>query len=91
MKMNSHQTGLALGFSFALWHFLWVVAVFIGLGQSILDLTTSLHFVQTSYQLSGLSTGTAILGVILAFICGYLTGYIFAWIWNSVAQKLKTK
>lgn len=77
-----NKTGLVLGAIFALYHFAWVVLLYLTGGSFYLDMSR-IHFIEPTRALE-VDLGTAILGTIGAFLVGYITGYVFAWLWEKV-------
>ena len=86
MTLNKKQAGLTLGTISALYHFLWVLVVALGYGQSLLDWVYSMHFIDSAQLVGTVNFGTAAIGIVKALICGYVTGWIFASLWNRFGK-----
>ena len=88
-QLNTKQTALSLGLTFALFHAVWAIAVAVGFGQQWINWKLAHHFVSVAASIAQFDIVTAILGVVLAFVCGLIVGWVFASIWNWVGKKVK--
>ena len=86
MTLNKRQASLTLGTMAALYHFLWVLVVALGYGQSLLDWAYSMHFIDGAQLVGTINWGVAGLGIVKAFACGYITGWIFSSLWNKFGK-----
>lgn len=87
MKSTVNRAGLALGMLFAAMHLLWVIAVALGWGQSLLAASFRYHFIETSNTVGTADAGTALVGIVLAFVSGYIVGGVFAWLFVCFQKK----
>lgn len=86
--IDKNQAGLTLGTLFALCHGLWIVLVAAGVGDTVLELLHTAHFVSSAYNVTGVGAMTALGGVIGAFVSGYVIGWVTALVWNRVGAYL---
>lgn len=87
-QSSRNQAGIALGTFFGLMHTVWVAAVGLGWGQSILNALESGHFISSTYSTAPFNPVTAILGIIGAAVSGYIIGWTFIYIYNFTGRKL---
>lgn len=87
MAKERNQAGIALGTLFGMIHALWVLAVSEGLGQPIIHILESWHFLSSNYTTTSLDPVTAISGIIGAAVSGYIIGWIFIYIYNLADRK----
>lgn len=88
MTDNKKQAGIALGALFALMHTLWVAAVGLGFGQTIINVLESGHFLSLTYSTTTFEPVSAGLGIISAAATGYAIGWIFVYLNDFVGRKL---
>lgn len=91
MAGQRSQAGIALGALFGLMHALWVTAVGLGFGQSIIDALKSWHFISSTHSTTVFEPVTAVVGIIGAAVAGYIIGYTFIYIYNFTGRKLYNK
>lgn len=84
--LHPHTTGLALGSLFAVLHFLWAIAVAVGLAQPVMDFIFRMHMVTPVLTVEPFSIARAVVLIILTFVVGYVVGWLFATAWNMVQK-----
>ncbi|KKQ35392.1 MAG: hypothetical protein US50_C0016G0022 [Candidatus Nomurabacteria bacterium GW2011_GWB1_37_5] len=87
MILNKKQTGLGLGLLFGFMHLMWVLAVALGIAQSLIDMMLNYHFISASKTVTMVNLGSGLMGVVGAFICGYIVGWFFALFFNLASKK----
>lgn len=87
-QSDRRQAGITLGALFGLMHTLWVTAVGLGFGQTIINALESGHFLSSTYSTTSFEPITAILSIIGAAVTGYIIGWIFIYIYNFTGKKL---
>lgn len=85
-SLHPHNTGLALGGLFAVFHFLWAVVVALGYAQSMINWIFRLHFIEPPYTIAPFSWALAVGLIVVTFIVGYVLGWAFAMIWNKLCE-----
>lgn len=86
-EIDKKQASLSVGVLFALMHFVWLLAVLVGLARGWVDLALGYHFVSKSYEILSFNLVTGLIGLVAAFVCGYVTGWVFAYIWNWAGER----
>lgn len=89
MTRKARQTGITLGTLFGLMHALWVAAVGLGLGQPIVNMLESGHFLSSSYTVTAFEPVTALTGILGAAISGYAIGWLSVYIYRFTGKKLE--
>ncbi len=84
MKLKVGSTALVLGVFVALMHAIWMLVVYLGLGQLYLDWILGLHLVSNPYMVMPFDFGTALWLIVFTFLVGYVMGWAFALIWNKL-------
>jgi cell division protein FtsX len=87
VKLNKHQTGLALGAMVALAHVVWATMVFLGVAQPYLDWMLMLHSLNNPFQVLPFDLVRSLILVGATFVIGYIIGWAFANIWGRTAKK----
>jgi hypothetical protein len=88
-QLNTKQTALSLGLTFAVLHVLWAIAVGLGFAQSLLNWKLAHHFVIIEAGIAQFDIVTALVLVVCAFLTGAVLGWLFATIWNWTGKKIK--
>jgi hypothetical protein len=86
-KLNGHRLGMVLGGFMVIVHVIWVLAIWLGIGQAWLDLIFRLHMLNNPMTVQAINWGNAIMLWVVVWIVGYILGYIFAWVHNFVHKK----
>lgn len=81
-KINTNKTGLAVGLIFAIWHAMWVMLVYTGYAQSLLDWILKMHLLHFEYHVEPFVLSYALTLIAVTALIGYVSGCIFALIWN---------
>ena len=82
-EINQNKAGLSLGILMGVMHFLWVIIIEIGLGNSLMNLWKRIHFVEIA-SMTQFNLGIALLGIFYAFILGYIIAWLFSWVYNKL-------
>ena len=83
-NLNPHKVGLVSGMGLAAWHLVWLVLVFFGVAQSILDFILRLHSLAPSFVVMPFDLMNSALLLVVTFVIGYIVGYVGTLIWNRV-------
>ena len=75
---------MVFGVIIALMHAVWMLMVFLGVGQTYLNWIFGLHLLTNPYKVLSFNFGTAITLIIFTFVVGYVMGWVFAWVWNRL-------
>lgn len=84
VKLKTASTALVLGTFVAFMHFVWMLMVYLGVGQAYLDWILGLHLVTNPITVLPFNFGTAAVLLTVTFVVGYLAGWVFAYIWNRL-------
>ena len=87
MKLNLHDTGLALGVFMAFVHAVWLVLVYFGWASGFLGWVYGVHFLSNPFKVQAFNWGGALTLVAFTFIVGYFFGWFFALFWNKLHKK----
>jgi ABC-type thiamin/hydroxymethylpyrimidine transport system permease subunit len=79
--------GLTLGIFFAFMHFVWYLAVAIGIGQNFLDWIYPLHAIGNVFTVMGFNFLNMIFLLIVAFISGFVCGWLGVWVYGWFDKK----
>ena len=82
--VNKIKVGFVVGGFVGLIHLVWVVLVWLGWAQPLMDFVFRMHLITPVYQIALFHLGTAIGLVALATVIGYIVGMVFGAIWNKV-------
>ena len=76
------KTALSVGAFFAIIHAAWAILVGLGLGQTLANFKTNIHFIKTDFSILPFDAATGIGLIILSFVVGTIIGALFALVWN---------
>ncbi len=82
MKLNTEKTALVLGVFFTGIHFIWLLIVWFGWGQALIDWIFNVNLMSVPVKILPLSFAGGFWLLATSFIFGYVFGYLFAWVWN---------
>lgn len=86
MKLHTSSTALVVGVFVAFMHLIWMVMVYLGLGQMYLDWIFGLHLITNPFMVMPFNFGAALTLIAFTFVVGYVFGWIFAMIWNKLRK-----
>lgn len=86
-KLNVKHVAMTVGCFGAVMHAIWAIVVYMGMGQSWLNMLFGLHFISLAATTTAFGYFEALLLIILGFVGGALFGGIFAKLWNWTATK----
>ena len=72
------KTMLVFGCALASLHLAWLIIVYLGYGQKLLDFIFSIHMLNSPYQIQAFSVDKALLLLLISFIIGALYGLIYS-------------
>jgi len=81
-KINANKAGLTLGIMGVLLHLLWVILIYLGMAQTILEFVSEMHLIRNQVIVFPFNTGNAAGVVVMSFVVWYIVGYLTAKIWN---------
>jgi hypothetical protein len=84
MKLKLGSTGMTVGFFVALMHAVWMLMIFLGLGQLYLDWIFGLHLISNPFTVQPFNFGSGLTLIVFTFVVGYVMGWAFAFIWNKL-------
>ncbi len=84
MKLKVGETSMVFGVFAALVHVVWMLIVFLGLGQFYLDWIFGLHLIANPFKVLPFNMTAALTLIVFAFVVGYVLGWAFATIWNRL-------
>lgn len=84
MKLKTSATAMVFGIVVALFHAVWMLMVWIGVGQLYLDWIFGLHLLSNPFKVMPFSLGSALALIVFTFAVGYLMGWVFAFVWNKL-------
>ncbi len=84
MKLNTETAALVFGVTVALMHLIWLLMVWVGIGQLYLDWIFGLHLISNPFRVMPFDLINALLLLIVTFTVGYISGLIFASVWNRL-------
>ncbi len=87
VKLNEHETGLAVGTMMGLAHAVWATLVWLNVAQGFLDWIFTIHSLANPYFVLPFDLARSLTLVGTTFVIGYTMGTVFATIWNRVAKK----
>lgn len=82
MSVNPFKLALIFGLFLALWHTCWVILVYFGLAQPLLNFVFWAHFITPPYHIEAFEPARAGILIGLTFAVGYVVGGIGALLWN---------
>ena len=82
-QINTKKLGLTLGSFVAFIHLVWVILLWLGIAQPLMDFAYRMHSMPNPYALLPFNLGNSILLIIIAFIMGNIIGNIFGFFWNK--------
>ena len=71
----------------ATWHAAWVLLVWAGAAQRLLDVVFHLHMITPPYQVTAFSPITAAALISMTAIIGYISGWFIGVVWNLFALR----
>ncbi len=80
--IRPHSAGVSFGLFFAIFHTVWIVLVFTGVAQALLNFVLRLHMIVPIYQVSAFNWTNALGLLAFTAVYGYATGFLLASIWN---------
>lgn len=84
MKLKVGATAMVFGVIVALMHAIWMLMVWLGLGQIYLNWIFGLHLITNPFQVLPFNMGTALVLIVFTFVVGYVLGWVFAFVWNRL-------
>lgn len=84
MKLKVGATAMVFGVVVALMHAVWMLMVFLGVGQLYLNWIFGLHLISNPFVVQPFNLMSAIFLIIFTFVVGYLLGWVFAFVWNRL-------
>ncbi|MEM4240372.1 MAG: hypothetical protein QXM31_02720 [Candidatus Woesearchaeota archaeon] len=81
-KLKPKKVALALACLVVVWQLIWILAVAIG-KQPMLDWILGVHFLADGLKVAPVTTGKAIVSLLIHFVAGYILGWLFAVLWNK--------
>ena len=82
-RIRESSTGLALGAFLGLWHVCWVLLVWMGWAQPLLDFIFRLHMIAPPYHVTAFNFGTACGLIVLTTAIGFVFGCLLGALWNA--------
>ncbi len=77
---------MVMGVFVALVHVVWMLLIFLGLGQLYLNWIFGLHLISNPFVVMPFNFGAALILIIFTFVVGYVMGWVFAVIWNRLQK-----
>lgn len=87
MNLVRYKTGLVVGAFFALMHFLWLILVFTGVAQVLMDWIFKLHMLNNPLLVQEFSFANAGMLLVMTFVVGFVAGWILALLCNMLHKK----
>ena len=84
MRTNPNRVGLVAAGLVGGWHVLWVLLVWIGWAQPILDFIFWAHMIKPVYTVKPFDPIAAVTLVIVTAVLGYAFGFAGGQIWNRL-------
>lgn len=84
MKLKVGATAMVFGVVVALMHTIWMIMVFLGVGQMYMDWIFGLHLLNNPFRVMPFNLMTAIWLIVFTFVVGYVLGWVFAFVWNRL-------
>jgi hypothetical protein len=82
-RIHPHSAGLVLSIFLAAWHTCWVVLVWFGGAQTLIDFVFRLHMITPPYRIAAFSFGAAVSLIVITAGIGYVLGFVISILWNS--------
>jgi len=87
MKLVKYKTGLIVGAFMALFHFLWLVLVYAGVAQSIMDFIFKVHMMNNPLIVQPFNLANAGMLLVMTFVVGFVAGWVIAILCNIIHKK----
>jgi len=82
-RVRESSIGLALGAFLALWHVCWVLLVWVGWAQPLLDFIFQLHMIAPPYHVTDFSLGAGCALIVLTSGIGFVFGCLLGALRNA--------
>ncbi len=87
MKTDKHQMGMTFGLVAALFHFLWIVAILVGIAERLMAWAVSIQSLDFPYAIIDPTLVGSVALVIVGFVGGYVIGWLLAGVWGWLGKK----
>lgn len=84
--MNIFHTTLIGGFCLSSLHFLWVILIWLGIAQPLLDFIFKLHMLNSPFQVQPFNLSFAVGLIGITFLIGCFYGALFFLIKNKLSK-----
>jgi len=83
MHLNPHETGKVVGSLVVTWHVIWLILIWVGWAQPLMDFVLWAHMIHVQVTVGVLEPLPVITLVVLTALSGYALGFLFAVIWDT--------